>query len=169
MKITKDQLAPVFGASTRPVKRVSKEDLANAGVAFATYGIGVGEVIEFPENAEENLFEQPTVVGGNNKQILVACMRSRNGQPAKPSYFAMGSLVRQDGNREYTCDFTREMAEKYSNHEQRLEVLAGKSIKGTEALEIEVVKFDRAINKPVRDANGAIVLEKGKATKIEYV
>lgn len=171
MKLTKDQFknVPIFGSNQRPATPVTIDKLENAGVAFAAYGIGVGEVIEFPENASEHLFEQPTMVGGTNTQILVGCMRGRDEASMKPSYFAMGSLVRQDGNRQYTCDFTKEMGEKYGNHRQRLEVLSGKTIKGTEALEIEVVKFDRATRRPVTDASGATVLEKGKATKIEYV
>lgn len=160
---------PIFGANQRPVQRISRKELKDSGVAFAAYGIGAGEVVEFPENPMDNCFQQPTVVGGNNMQVLVGVMRGRKGQELKPGYFAMGSLIRQDGNREYTCAFTKEMGESYSNHEERLEVLAGKSIEGLETKEIDVVKFDRATRRPVVGPDGANVLEKGRATVIDYV
>lgn len=167
MKISQKDLESVrfVGANNRPVTRVEAKALKDTGIPFATSGIAAGEYIEFPENVKDHCYEQPTRVGGTNKAVYAVVMRGTDRKNMKPSPFSLGSLVRQDGNREYTCDFTAEMGT-MSDNEARLDKLAGKTIFGASRKTIKVQKFEN--NRPVEDASGNRVMIDGNATVIEY-
>lgn len=129
----------VSGANTRPVNKVDNlENLKLSGIAFATYGMREGDVIEFPDTMDDvDVFEQPVRVNSNIVQNLLGVLR--NG---KADYISLGTLRKQDVNREYTCDFTKEMGA-LNNDYERIQSLLGKKIKATGSKTIKVQAFDR--------------------------
>ena len=132
-------LPTISGANTRvPVAVGNLEALKTSGIAFATYGLQKGDVVEFPDFLEDaQVFQQPVRNGSTAVQTLVAVMKNN-----KPSYLSMGTLRKQDINREYTCDFTRELGE-MNNDYDRLTYLVGKRIKAVDDKKIEAQAFDR--------------------------
>ena len=129
----------VSGANNRPVNKVNNlENLKLSGIAFATYGMREGDVIEFPDTIDDvDVFEQPVRVGSTAVQNLLGVMR--NG---KADYLSLGTLRKQDVNREYTCDFTKEMGA-LNNDYDRIIALLGKTIKATGSKVIKAQAFDR--------------------------
>lgn len=132
-------LPTVSGANVRPVTAVNNlEALKTSGIAFATYGIREGDVVEFPDSLEEaQVFQQPVRSGSTAQQTLVVV--ERNG---KTTYLSMGSLRKQDVNREFTCPFTKEIGE-MNNDFERLAYLCGKKIKAVSSKTIKAQAFDR--------------------------
>ena len=131
---------PVFGSRNRVPQPLNIETLKTTGENFVSYGINVGDVIEFPDNASEVVaVEQP--IRANNpdgpKQRLIQVMR--NG---KYSWLSLGVLNRTDYNREPTCAFCAEMNE-LPNDYARIEALYGKKITVTTKVEKPFQKFDR--------------------------
>ena len=123
-------------ADRRPVNRVSKDEIKNTGVAFNTFGIQVGDTIEFPSYDDVIVVSQPIRPNSEILQYLVGVLK--NG---KPNYLALGSLTRSDVNRQPSCEFTDQMAA-MNNNEERLQSLAGKKITAKESKTIKVQKFD---------------------------
>lgn len=138
-------LPTISGANTRVPSPVNNlEALKTSGIAFATYGMREGDVVEFPDSLEEaQAFQQPVRNGSTAVQTLVAVMKN-----SKPSYISMGSLRKQDVNREYTCKFTQEMGE-LNNDYDRLAALCGKKLKATGSKTIKSQRFDRLTGQPV--------------------
>ena len=141
-------------ADRRPVNRVSKDEIKNTGVAFNTFGIQVGDTIEFPSYDDVIVVSQPIRPNSEILQYLVGVMR--NG---KPNYLALGSLTRSDVNRQPSCEFTAQMAA-MNNNEERLQFLAGKKITAKESKTIKVQAFDRSgvrLEGQTRDQNVPII------------
>lgn len=136
LKINFEDLPSLPQADRRPVTRVAKDQIKNTGVSFNTFGIQVGDVIEFPAYEDMVVVAQPVREGSQIMQYLVGVIK--NG---KPNYLALGSLTRRDVNREYTCDFTKQMGE-LGDNEKRLMFLQGKKITAKESKDIKVQAFD---------------------------
>lgn len=137
-KIDSNKLPAMSGENQRPKRSVNVEALKTSGVPFATYGIRQGDVIEFPDTMEDvQSFEQEVRKNSGIFQPVIAVLR--NG---KPDYLSLGTLRKQDVNREYTCPFTKKMGEMNSDYE-RLEALVGKKITAKEMKTINVQAFDR--------------------------
>lgn len=132
-------LPTISGANTRvPVQVNNLEALKTSGIAFATYGMREGDVVEFPDSLEEaQVFQQPVRNGSTAMQTLVVV--TKNG---KTSYLSMGTLRKQDVDRNFTCDFTKEIGE-MNNDYDRLAHLCGKTIKATGSKKIQAQAFDR--------------------------
>lgn len=138
IKFNFNDLPSLPNADRRPVSVVPKDKIKDTGVTFATFGIQKGDVIEFPAFEDVIVVEQPIREGSNRMQYLASVMR--NG---KLSYLALGSLTRQDVNREYTCEFTKLMAE-LGDNARKLQYLAGKKITCNDTKSIKVQAFDRS-------------------------
>lgn len=135
-----NNLPTISGANLRVPSAVNNlEDLKTSGIAFATYSMRKGDVVEFPDNADEaQVFTQPVRTTGNGPvQALVVVLR--NG---KTDYLSIGSLRKSDINREPTCEFTKQMGE-LNNDFDRLNALFGKKIKAVDDKWIDVQDFDR--------------------------
>lgn len=137
-KVVKD-LPTISGANTRkPVEVNNLEALKTSGIAFATYGMREGDVVEFPDTLNDvQAFQQPVRAGSTALQTLVVVKKND-----KITYLSMGTLRKQDVNREYTCDFTKEMGE-MNNDYDRIGALVGKRIKATGSKKIQSQAFDR--------------------------
>lgn len=138
MKKVKD-LPSISGSNRRPANEVSNlQELKNSGIAFATYGIRKGDIIEFADTMEDiQAFQQPVRENGTAMQTLVVV--TRNG---KTDYLSLGTLRKQDVDRQYTCDFTKEMGE-LNNDYERLQHLVGRKITCNETKTIKAQAFDR--------------------------
>lgn len=138
MKKVKD-LPSISGSNRRPANEVSNlQELKNSGIAFATYGIRKGDTIEFADTMEDiQAFQQPVRENGTAMQTLVVV--TRNG---KTDYLSLGTLRKQDIDRQYTCDFTKEMGE-LNNDYERLQHLVGRKITCNETKTIKAQAFDR--------------------------
>ena len=155
LKINFEDLPSLPQADRRPVTRVAKDQIKNTGVSFNTFGIQVGDVIEFPAYEDMVVVAQPVREGSQIMQYLVGVIK--NG---KPNYLALGSLTRRDVNREYTCDFTKQMGE-LGDNEKRLMFLQGKKITAKETKDIKVQAFDNLtgvrLEGQTRDAKAPII------------
>lgn len=138
MKKVKD-LPSISGSNRRPANEVSNlQELKNSGIAFATYGIRKGDTIEFADTMDDiQAFQQPVRENGTAMQTLVVV--TRNG---KTDYLSLGTLRKQDIDRQYTCDFTKEMGE-LNNDYERLQHLVGRKITCNETKTIKAQAFDR--------------------------
>ena len=138
MKKVKD-LPSISGSNRRPANEVSNlQELKNSGIAFATYGIRKGDTIEFADTMDDiQAFKQPVRENGTAMQTLVVV--TRNG---KTDYLSLGTLRKQDIDRQYTCDFTKEMGE-LNNDYERLQHLVGRKITCNETKTIKAQAFDR--------------------------
>lgn len=138
MKKVKD-LPSISGSNRRPANEVSNlQELKNSGIAFATYGIRKGDTIEFADTMDDiQAFQQPVRENGTAMQTLVVV--TRNG---KTDYLSLGTLRKQDVDRQYTCDFTKEMGE-LNNDYERLQHLVGRKITCNETKTIKAQAFDR--------------------------
>ena len=137
-KINVNSLPSVSGANRRPLQRVNAESLKTSGVPFATYSLRKGDVVEFPDTWDDvDTFQQEVREKSNIFQQMIVVLR--NG---KPDYLSLGSLRKQDVNREYTCDFTKEMGE-MNNDYDRIEHLLGKKITAKDTKTIKTQAFDR--------------------------
>lgn len=136
LKIDFKDLPSLPQADRRPVVRVAKDQIKNTGVSFNTFGIQVGDVIEFPAYDDIIVVAQPVRPNSEIMQYLAGVIK--NG---KPNYLALGALTRQDVNREYTCEFTKQMGE-LGDNEKRLMFLQGKKITAKETKDIKVQAFD---------------------------
>lgn len=139
MKKVVSNLPTISGANTRkPVEVNNLEALKTSGIAFATYGMRDGDVVEFPDTLNDvQAFQQPVRAGSTALQTLVVVKKND-----KITYLSMGTLRKQDVNREYTCDFTREMGE-MNNDYDRIGALVGKRIKAVGSKTIQAQAFDR--------------------------
>ena len=155
LKINFEDLPSLPQADRRPVTRVAKDQIKNTGVSFNTFGIQVGDVIEFPAYEDMVVVAQPVREGSQIMQYLVGVIK--NG---KPNYLALGSLTRRDVNREYTCEFTKQMGE-LGDNEKRLMFLQGKKITAKESKDIKVQAFDNLtgvrLEGQTRDAKAPII------------
>lgn len=155
IKFTYNDLPSLPGADRRPVNVVDRSKFKDTGVTFTTFGINKGDVIEFPAYEDVIMVEQPIREGSNRMQYLASVLR--NG---KLSYIAMGSLARQDVNREYTCEFTKLMGE-LGDNDRRLQYLAGKKITCNDTKTIKIQAFDRTTGEPLdgktREVNAPII------------
>lgn len=137
-----NETIPVFGSRNRVPNPINADTLKTTGETFVSYGVQKGDVIEFPDNADEVVaVEQPIRPGqtGANvpKQRLLQVMK--NG---KYTWLSLGVLNRTDYNREPTCDFCKEMVD-LPNDWARIEHLFGKKIKVTDMVQKPFQKFDR--------------------------
>lgn len=137
IQINFESLPKLPQADRRPVVRIATDQIANTGVAFNTFGIRQGDVIEFPSFESAIVVSQPIRQGSQVLQYLVGV--SRNG---KPDYLALGALTRTDIDRNPTCEFTKQMGE-LNNNAERLQFLAGKKITCKEMKTIKIQAFDR--------------------------
>ena len=97
-----------------------------------------GDVIEFPDSWDDvQVFNQPVRANGTVNQALLVVLRNGN-----PDYLSIGSLRKQDVDRNYTCPFTEEMG-KLNNDYDRINTLLGKKIKGVDSKTIKTQAFDR--------------------------
>ena len=156
IQIDYNSLPQLPQANVRPVRRVSPDEIKTTGVVFNTFGMRVGDVIEFPQYDEKLVVvEQPVRKGSTAMQYLVGVMR--NG---KPDYLSLGTLTRTDIDRKPTCAFTQQMSE-MNNNEERLQFLAGKKITCKETKTIKTQAFDRATGERLegqtRDVNTPII------------
>ena len=134
----KTVIPQVFGSRTREPKPLSVDALHTTGETFISYGINVGDVIEFPDGPEDiEAREQPVIAGGTAMQRIL--LVSRNGEP---SWLSLGVLNRTDFNRKPTCDFCAEMVE-LPNDYARIEHLFGKKITCKSMVKKPFQKFDR--------------------------
>ncbi len=148
----------ISGSATRPAVAVNAEALKTSGIPFATYGINVNDTIEFPDSWDDaDIFQQPVRVNSNAVQTLVGVLRNGN-----PSYLSMGTLRRQDADRNYTCDFTKEIGE-MDNDYVRMEALFGKKIKCTGTKQVKIQDFDRLTGQRLDTTH------EGPVPVIEYV
>lgn len=137
MKKSTEQIA-VFGSRTRVPSPITADTLKTTGETFVSYGVQKGDVIEFPDSADEVVaVEQPIRPHSESKQRLLQVMK--NG---KYTWLSLGVLNRTDYNREPTCDFCREMVE-LPNDWARIEHLFGKKIKVVDMTSRPFQKFDR--------------------------
>lgn len=134
-----NELPSISGNNRRPATEVTDlKELKNSGIAFATYGIRKGDVIEFPDTMDDvQVFQQPVRENGTATQTLLVVTRNN-----KTSYLSLGTLRKQDVNREYTCNFTKELGEMNNDYE-RLTHLVGRKIKCDEMKTIKAQAFDR--------------------------
>jgi hypothetical protein len=145
---------------------VTYEQLQQSGASSSvTYGIKVNDTIEFLDN-----YDDPSLITGRrivNKnmtpeevknapvEILVAVMRN-----ASPSWYSISDCRRMDLNMKPVDDFREKMLS-FSNDHERLQALAGTTIKASnKKIEYEVVK------KFVRDENGRMTPEVDSEGKI---
>ena len=137
-KIDVNALPSISGANQRPLRAVAHDALKTSGVPFATYGVRKGDVIEFPDTWDDvQTFEQEVRKNSGINQTVIVVMRN-----AKPDYLSLGSLRKQDINREFTCDFTKKMGEMNSDYD-RIDSLLGKKITAKSMKDIDVQAFDR--------------------------
>ena len=137
-KIDSKQLPAISGANRRPLVPIGHDALKTSGVPFATYSIRKGDVIEFPDTWDDvDTFQQEVREKSNVYQQMIVVLRNK-----KPDYLSLGSLRKQDVNREYTCDFTKAMGE-MNNDYDRISALLGKKITAKETKTIQVQAFDR--------------------------
>lgn len=134
-----NNLPSVTGSNSRPATPVTNlEALKTSGVAFATYGMQPGDVVEFPDTIDEaQVFQQPVRPGSTSMQNLVAVLK--NG---KATYFSLAVLRKRDVDNKPTCEFTRELGE-INNDYDRLVYMCGKRIKCVGTKTIKSQKFDR--------------------------
>lgn len=131
---------PVFQGRQRPATPLSVDTLRTTGESFVSYGIREGDVVEFPDNANEVIAVEQPIRSGNPdgpKQRLIQVMK--NG---KYTWLSLGVLNRTDVNREGTCPFCKEMNE-LPNDLARIEALYGKKIKCIGMVEKDFQAFDR--------------------------
>lgn len=129
----------IFGSRDREPKPLTVDTLHQTGETFIQYGLNVGDVIEFPDSAEDVVaYEQPIRKGSTAMQRIL--LVSRNG---KESWLSLGVLNRTDFNRQPTCAFCAEMVE-LPNDYARIEHLFGKKIKCTGTVSKPFQAFDRA-------------------------
>lgn len=133
----------VFGEHTRKATEMTKDALKTTGQPFASYGINVGEVIDFPETEDDILVkEQPVRVGSTATQRLLLVNRIDKNGVAKPSWLSLGVLNRTDAHREPTCKFCEEMNNLDSDY-ARIIALLGKKITANETVGKDFQAFDR--------------------------
>lgn len=134
----KSTIPQVFGSRTREPKPLSVDALHTTGETFISYGINVGDVIEFPDSPSDiEAREQPIRPGSTSMQRIL--LVERNGQP---SWLSLGVLNRTDYNRQPTCAFCAEMVE-LPNDYARIEHLFGKKITCKSTVDKPFQKFDR--------------------------
>lgn len=150
---------PVFGSRTREPKPLNVETLKTTGESFISYGLSNGDVVEFPDNADEVVaVEQPIRQGFTATQRLLQV--KKNG---KYTWLSLGVLNRTDYNREPTCPFCGEMVE-LPNDWARIEHLFGKTIKVTGMVDKPFQAFDRDSGKRIEGKS-----ESRPTPVIEYV
>jgi len=134
-----NEIIPVFGSRARQPEALSVETLKSTGESFVSYGINVGDVVEFPDSKDDIVaVEQPVRAGSTAKQRLLQVVK--NG---KYTWLSLGVLNRTDVHREPTCAFCAEMNE-LPNDLARIEALYGKKITVRAMVEKEFQAFDRA-------------------------
>lgn len=133
----------IFGEHTRKANDLSVAQLKTTGQPFASYGIAVGETIEFPDTEDDVVAkEQPVRAGSNATQRLLLVNRINKDGVAKASWLSLGVLNRTDAHREPTCKFCEEMNNLDSDY-ARIVSLLGKKITVTETVKKDFQAFDR--------------------------
>lgn len=134
----------VFGEHTRKATEMTKEALKTTGQPFASYGIGVGEKVNFPDTEDDIVVkEQPVRVGSTATQRLLLVDRINKDGVRKPSWLSLGILNRTDAHREPTCEFCAQMNDLDSDL-SRIQHLLGKTITVKETVNKDFQAFDRA-------------------------
>ena len=134
----------VFGEHTRPTNIMTKEDLKTTGQPFASYGISVGEKVNFPDTEDDIVVkEQPVRPGSQAKQRLLLVDRIDKNGNRKPSWLSLGILNRTDAHREPTCEFCKSMND-YDSDLSRIQALLGKTVTVNEMVNKDFQAFDRA-------------------------
>lgn len=129
----------------RPVERnLNLEALKDSGVAFASYGINEGDVIQFPTEDDLAIFAQPVRQNGTAKQYMIGVIR--NGEN---SILSLGSLRATDKDRKAYGKVAEELtdASRFSDDMDRVKHLFGKTIKCTHMVTGKVGKWDTVNNR----------------------
>jgi hypothetical protein len=139
----KSIIPAVFGEHTRKATEMTKDALKTTGQPFASYGIQVGEHVNFPDTEDDIVVkEQPVRVGSTAMQRLLLVDRISKDGTRKPSWLSLGVLNRTDAHREPTCAFCAEMNNLDSDY-ARIIALLGKTITVNETVNKDFQAFDR--------------------------
>lgn len=140
---TKDETPAIFGedqVGRQAVVIGSLDDLRSAGANFDGNSAMLNDEWSFADMqtmfANNWIKRQPTRAGGNRITTLVCGERTRNGV-TKLAWFNLGSLTRQDVNREPIFKDWYELGNDYA----RLEKLANRTFQVTTTVKANVTKW----------------------------
>lgn len=141
-----DQAPAIFGADrgmdVTPVE--SLETLKNVGGNFDGNSAMLNDEWSFPDlntlMANKWIKRQLTRRGGQNSTTLICGERTR-GASTKLAWFNVGSLSRQDNNREYVQPEWADLGNDYA----RIENLAGRTFKVTETKTVDMPKWEDGV------------------------
>lgn len=143
MKVNMSEFPEVRVVGGRAVLDVTEEEVRNSGVAFASFGIGEGETITFPESMEGVQFKKQQVRKDSTAYQMLAPV-FRDG---KPGWLSLGSLTRQGTGKTLSERITPPGSEviddmvKLEDNLARYKALAGKSIIGGEQVDLDTPAF----------------------------
>lgn len=143
----KSETPAIFGADQvgrEVVSVASLEALKNMGASFDGNSAMLGDEWSFADMqtmlANDWIRRQPTRAGGNRITTLICGERTRNGV-SKLAWFNLGSLTRQDVNREPVFTDWTELGNDFA----RLEKLARRTFKVTTTKKAKLTKWQDGV------------------------
>lgn len=139
--VKQEQIPALFGESARPSELVKdKKSLLNEGGNFDGGTAMKGDTWDFPAFDEMMIRKQVTRQHGTNYSFFVLATCTRNNK-TQLKWFNIGSLARQDANRDAIMPEWYELGNVYA----RAQKLAGRVIKVTDEKSVEMPKFEDGV------------------------
>lgn len=122
------------------VEQESLASLENTGVGIVTYGVTVGDTIEFPDS-EADLHVMSRQVRPNNdaKEMLVSVLK--NG---KPAWFSVANLRRWDNEMKAVHPVAADLRNCETDAE-RIKLCFGRKITATEEVTFKTAVFENGV------------------------
>lgn len=139
--VKQEQIPALFGESARPSELIKdKKSLLNEGGNFDGGTAMKGDTWDFPAFDEMMIRKQVTRQSGANYSFFVLATCTRNNK-TQLKWFNIGSLARQDANRDAIMPEWYELGNVYA----RAQKLAGRVIKVTDEKSVEMPKFEDGV------------------------
>lgn len=119
------------------VDSASLSDLASVGVGLVSFGVLPDDIIEFPET-EADVIIKKRQVRANSTAFEYLLAVKKNG---KAGWFSVGNLDRRDAHYKPVHPVAEHLAT-CASHEERIRACLGKTIKGTEKIDVVMPEFD---------------------------
>ena len=137
MKITADQIPAVRLASGCVTTPLTEDVLKDKGQLFISYGVRVGDVVEFPETLEPGyLVSRQVAPGRAATESLVLVMK--NG---RPDWFSIALLRRIDEAGLQSCGTVCDELQPKANDLERVKAALGRTLVATEKVTIQTLVF----------------------------
>lgn len=136
-RITKDQIPAIKLASGCVSTPLTEDVLKDKGTLFISYGVRVGDVIEFPDQLEEGYLASRQVVPGSTATESLVLVR-KNG---RPDWFSIALLRRLDEAGLQSCGTVCDELQPLPNDLERVKAALGRTMIATEKVTIQTLVF----------------------------